>query len=196
MPFECVPLEQNTPEWHRWRRGGLGASDVPCLMGEDPWKSEATLTQEKFHPRIGGRTNAAMGRGIALEPLARASYCELRKVTVRPSCVQSRSHPWMRASLDGLNEDERLVVEIKCGESCYKKTAVVGRVPHYYYGQLQHILAVLQYYSIDFWCYSPGKRPIRLEVRRDDSYIRRLIEREKEFWDSIGPSVLKQMSTN
>ena len=27
-------LRQNTPEWHHWRRQGLGASDAPIIMGE------------------------------------------------------------------------------------------------------------------------------------------------------------------
>jgi putative phage-type endonuclease len=193
MPFQCIPLEQDTPEWHRWRSAGIGASDAPCLMGENPWKSAAALTHEKLHPRAGGRTNAAMERGKTLEPIARASYCESRKITVRPSCVQSRSNPWMRASLDGLNEDERLVVEIKCGESCYERTAAGRAVPSFYYGQLQHILAVLEYASIDFWCYSPAKRPLRMEVSRNDRYISRLIARETAFWESIGPSVLGRM---
>jgi hypothetical protein len=115
-----------------------------------------------------------MIRGLALEPAARASYCAARKVTVQPTCVQNRARPWMRASLDGLNARERLVMEMKCGRGCYKRTAFGRAVPDCYYGQLQHILAVLEYASIDFWCYSPGKRAIHLQVSRDERYIGRL----------------------
>lgn len=190
MSFETISLEQNTPEWHRWRRSGIGASDAPCLMGEDPWKSAAALTQEKLFPRSGRSINAAMRRGLALEPVARASYCRVRKIIVHPACVQSSDRPWMRASLDGLNESEKLAVEIKCGLSCYKRTAFGRAVPRCYYGQLQHILAVLDYASIDFWCYSPGRPPLHLVINRDDGYISRLIAREKEFWDFVGPTVL------
>jgi predicted phage-related endonuclease len=25
-------LQQNTPDWHRWRQQGLGASDAPVIM--------------------------------------------------------------------------------------------------------------------------------------------------------------------
>jgi len=188
MSFELIPLEQNTPEWHRWRQDGIGASDAPCLMGEDPWKSAAALRREKLHPRSGGAGNAAMRRGLALEPAARASYCASRNVSVQPACVQNRQNPWMRASLDGLNAQEKRVVEIKCGSSCYKRTAFGRDVPRRYYGQLQHILAVLDYSSIDFWCYSPGRRPLHFEIGRDDEYISRLIAREEEFWESIGPA--------
>lgn len=189
MSFDSLQLEQNSAEWHRWRRGGIGASDAPCLMGENRWKSKAALAHEKLHPRTGGGTSIAMARGLALEPLARASYCEARKIAVQPVCVQNRARPWMRASLDGLNARERLVVEIKCGTGCYKRTAAGRAVPSCYYGQLQHILAVLDYASIDFWCWSPGKRPIRLVIGRDERYIGRLLAREEEFWDLVGPSI-------
>lgn len=186
MAFELIPLDQNTPEWHRWRREGIGASDAPCLMGEDPWKSAAALRREKLYPHAPPIGNAAMKRGLALEPAARAAYCAVTNVTVEPACVQNRRHPWMRASLDGLNAQEQRVVEIKCGASCYKRTAFGRAVPRRYYGQLQHILAVLDYPSIDFWCYSPGRRPLHLEIGRDEGYIRRLLAREKEFWDLVG----------
>ena len=32
-------LQQNTAEWHRWRRQGLGASDAPVIMGDAAFKT-------------------------------------------------------------------------------------------------------------------------------------------------------------
>ena len=32
-------LQQNTPQWHRWRQQGLGASDAPVIMGEAAFKT-------------------------------------------------------------------------------------------------------------------------------------------------------------
>ena len=189
MSFEFVRLEQNTPEWRRWRSSGIGASDAPCLMGEDPWKSASALKREKLYPLSERMSNAAMRRGLALEPAARAAYSAFKAVAVQPACVQSSRYPWMRASLDGLNARERRVVEIKCGASCYKRTASDRTVPRRHYGQLQHILAVLDYSSIDFWCYAPGRRPIHIEIGRNDVYIRRLVAREKQFLDLIAPAV-------
>ena len=184
--FDLIVLEQNTPEWHWWRNQGIGASDAPCVMGEDPWKSVEALRREKLHPKPGGIGTAAMRRGLALEPAARTSYSATRGTVVQSACVQNRRRPWMRASLDGLNAREERVVEIKCGTSCYRRTAAGRTVPRGYYGQLQHILAVLDYSSIDFWCYSPGRRPLLVEIGRDENYIARLIAREQEFWDVLG----------
>lgn len=36
-------LQQNTPEWHRWRMQGIGASDAPVIMGETLFKTPRAL---------------------------------------------------------------------------------------------------------------------------------------------------------
>ena len=36
-------LQQNTPQWHRWRQQGLGASDAPVVMGDAAFKTTRML---------------------------------------------------------------------------------------------------------------------------------------------------------
>jgi putative phage-type endonuclease len=36
-----------TPEWVQWRKGGLGASDLPAVLGLDPYRTEHELWQVK-----------------------------------------------------------------------------------------------------------------------------------------------------
>ena len=36
-------LEQNTPEWLRWRMEGIGSSDAPVIMGEAAFKTRRLL---------------------------------------------------------------------------------------------------------------------------------------------------------
>jgi putative phage-type endonuclease len=177
--FEIVELEQSTKKWHIWRAEGIGASDAPAIMNENPWKSQSEVKREKLNPTLGRPMNAAMERGTQLEPIARASYCDRVGFTVYPACIQSVTYPWMRASLDGLSVEKGKVVEIKCGESVYKKAARFRQVPNYYYGQLQHALAILGYASVDFWCFLPGYEAILLEVPRDESYIVNMITEEE-----------------
>jgi predicted phage-related endonuclease len=78
------------------------------------------------------------------------------------------------------------VVEIKCGESAYRKTASTRSVPDYYFGQLQHILAVTGNSSIDFWCWLPGRSGVLVPVEKDADYIETMIDREHEFWSRVG----------
>jgi putative phage-type endonuclease len=184
MPYHKIPHTQGSDAWLAWRRGGIGGSEAPAIMGENPWKSRARLLAEKVgEPRY--YSNAAMERGTALEPVARARYEAVLGITVEPACVQSTRLDWLRASLDGLAPDGSTVVEIKCGESVHRHALTKRTVPRYYYGQLQHILAVTELPHIDFFCYLPAQPEVHLRVQRDRAYIERLLEAEAAFWAEI-----------
>jgi len=49
MSFYLIDdLEQGSSEWHAWRKGVIGASDAPKIMGENPWGSRSSLLDEKL----------------------------------------------------------------------------------------------------------------------------------------------------
>lgn len=191
MPFTIVELEQGTADWLKWRKGGIGASDAPAIMGENPWKSARALLREKQTEYHGAGTarswtgNSAMARGTALEPQARSHYVRQTGKQVAPACLQSARYPWLRASLDGIDTAAGHVVEIKCGEKVHAHTAQNQFPPRYYIGQLQHILAVTGYAAIDFWCWLPGRAPELVVVARDADYIDRMLEAEARFWETV-----------
>jgi putative phage-type endonuclease len=126
-----------------------------------------------------------MARGTALEPEARRAYIAQCGKPVQPACLQSNAYDWLRASVDGITPNLDAVVEIKCGESVYRKTSLSGCAPDYYYGQFQHILAVTGLPAIDFWCYLPGRPEVLVPVERDDRYIERLLDAEFRFWTQV-----------
>lgn len=183
--YDVVNLQQGTIEWLEWRNNGIGASDAPVIMGENPWKSPADLLLEKLGTAKKFEGNAAMARGTALEPEARKRYEAISKICVAPACLQSNKHKWQRASVDGLAASGNTVVEIKCGESVYRRTVNSRQVPSYYIGQLQHILAVTDLPHIDFFCWLPNLPEIHLHINRDDRYIARLFVAEQAFWQQL-----------
>jgi putative phage-type endonuclease len=180
-----LQFTQGTAEWLEWRNKGIGASDAPTIMGENPWKTITELLLEKRGRARRSEGNAAMARGTALEPEARQAYISQTGKWVEPACLQSGAYEWLRASVDGITPELDAVVEIKCGESVYRNTAANGCVPDHYYGQLQHILAVTGLPLIDFWCYLPGCPTVLVPVERDDGYIGRLLEAEFKFWAEV-----------
>ncbi len=181
MSYTIVHLEQGTKEWLEWRSQGIGASDAPSIMGENPWKSPTDLLKEKCEGKT-STLNAAMIRGNELEPEARKRFETKVGVSFAPACLQSLKYEWLRASLDGFAQDGSAVVEIKCGESVYRKTSTSRTVPGYYYGQLQHILSITNLQSIDFYCYLPERPECHLRITRNDDYIKRLLDAEYLFW--------------
>ena len=184
--FSLVDLEQGTSEWLAWRHQGIGASDASTIMGENRFESPSGLLHQKRGPVIlDSFQNEAMALGTKLEPVARKLYIEKTGKDVRPVCVQSSRYDWLRASLDGLSVNQDAVVEIKFGASVYRKVSQSHSVPDYYYGQLQHILAVTGLDSLDFWCYWPDNPALLLPVERDDTYIEHLLSKELEFWNLV-----------
>jgi len=180
-----LDLKQGSREWLAWRHDGIGASYAAAIMGENPWKDAEELLAQKCDALQQAPATKAMRRGTALEPVARRAYSKLTGRSLRSVCLQSSRYPWMRASLDGLSSCGSHAVEIKCGASAYNTTAATNAPPSYYYGQLQHTLAVTGLDGLDFCCYWPGMPEIILHVERDNEYILRLLEAEAVFWQRV-----------
>lgn len=182
--FIKLDFDQSTDEWLSWRRGGIGASDAPVVMGLSPWQKDGELLLLKTGQQSERPANDAMQRGKRLEPMARLAYVKHTGIEVAPVCVQSREHPWMRASLDGLSADGRHVLEIKCPGEKDHRLAASGSVPEKYFPQLQHILAVTGLGEIYYWSFRFDSTAL-LKVVRDESFIAGLLEKEVAFWTRV-----------
>ena len=187
--FTVVNHQQGSDAWREWRRNGIGASDASTIMGENRFKSVSAILREKIGTARDFSQNAAMARGTKLEPEARRLYVAKTGREVHPACLQRTRYDWLRASLDGLAIKHDAVVEIKCGQSAYRTTSQTRTVPDYYYGQMQHILAITGLDTIDYWCYWPGRPPLLIPVPRNPSYIERLLNTELEFWNRVQRSI-------
>jgi putative phage-type endonuclease len=181
-PYQIIPLVERTPEWWDWRRAGVGSSDAAAILGEKRARSVERLLLDKQQPRKDSARHFEQARSATRERQARAHYCQTAGITVQPTCLQSIARPWQRASLDGLSADGERAVEIKCGKATYATTAARQRPARHHFPQLQHILAVAGLPVMDYWCYCPPHPPLRLEVRRDEAYIQRLLAAEEVFW--------------
>jgi len=184
-PYLIISLVERTPAWWDWRRAGVGSADAATILDEKPASSVERLLLEKQQSRPDSARHFEQARSAARERQARAHYCREVAIAVQPTCVQNLARPWQRASLDGLSEDGQRAVEIKCGRSAYDYTAARQRPPRHHYPQLQHILAVTELPVIDYWCYCPPHPALRLEVRRDEPYIERLLAAEAAFWQRL-----------
>ncbi len=136
-------LHQNTPEWHRWRMQGIGASDAPVIMGETAFKTPRTLWSIKTGRMQEDPAGPAARRGRELERFARRAYERQTGIQMEPLCLVHQEFEWMRASLDGLSFDGSTLLEIKCPLSLRDRaSAQQGRIPSQYHAQLQHQLEV------------------------------------------------------
>jgi putative phage-type endonuclease len=178
-------LEQGTDEWRAWRKGVIGASDAPKVMGENPWGSRESLMNEKLGLVPEFKGNSKTREGNSLEGDARDSLAKKFKMKIEPTIVQDSSEPFLAASLDGICNKLENIFEIKAGVKAYEHTQINRSVPSYYIGQLQHMLMVTQMDSLTYAVYRPGLQLLTLEVNRNESYIKRLRKKEKEFVEEL-----------
>lgn len=138
MMSAIVQLVQGSPAWHEHRAKYRNASETAIVMGDSPWMTPYQL----WELRTGRRkpeVNAAMARGTALEPQARAAYEALTGHVMQPLVLVEGDYS---ASFDGLTFDGSLLLEIKCPvkgkESTLWRHVAQGEIPAHYRWQLEH----------------------------------------------------------
>jgi putative phage-type endonuclease len=177
-------MQQGTEEWISLRRTKIGASDAPVIMGVSPWKTKMQLWKEKCGFYIDKQQSSFMKRGLALEDEARNYYFLMTGLSVLPDVVIHPTISYMMASLDGITEDKKHIVEIKCPGQKDHETALSGKIPEKYYPQLQHQLAVCGLSEMDYLSYD-GQSGVIIKCERDNEYINKLLEEQKAFWHCV-----------
>lgn len=176
-------LAQNSPEWLEFRKTKIGASDAPIIMETSPWKTPYQLWEEKMGVRESPVT-AAMQRGTNMEEEARWVFEEMIGIQVFATVKIHPTLDWMMASLDGIDVEERHIVEIKCPGAMDHGKAMDGVVPDKYYPQLQHQMAVTGLDGAFYFSYTRSSSKI-IEVQRDDKYISEMIQKERQFYNHM-----------
>ncbi len=182
--MKIIELEQGSPEWLAWRKTVITATDCPAIMGSSPWATAYKCWQRKLSLVEEQKSNEAMERGKRLEPKARAQFIERYGINMTSLVVESSEFNFLGASLDGLSDCHRFVLEIKCGGSNLHRQAGEGYIPPYYVDQIQHQLLVTGaekafYYSFD------GEDGIMLEVFPDKDFQARFMPKAREFWKCV-----------
>lgn len=107
--MQLVSLQQSTPEWLEWRRGGITASDISCLFGSNPWKTEWRLWAEKsgIEAEDDIEGNPYVRRGRMFEHMLRERIASDRRIGLFPVCATHDTHRRIRASLDAIDPQRR-----------------------------------------------------------------------------------------
>ncbi len=166
----AVPL-QNTPEWVAWRRGGIGASEIPAILGDDPYRSEYELALLKRGDMAPEPSNPAMEWGHRVQRMALAAHAEESGLRIRNvrTTLTSKRYPHVYASLDGRVVGERRGIEVKL-------TRVWEEPPRRVVIQCQVQMAVADLESVDVVRVGMGyQAPAVYRILRDDQLIDELL---------------------
>lgn len=184
MTFIIIDVEQGSPEWHALRKEKIGASSTPAILGLCPWTKAKTLWSQLLGVIPQKETTPAMSRGTTLEPLARECFNQSTGFDMKPAVVVSIEHPWMMASLDGMNLEKEILLEIKCPGIKTINMAMEGKIPLNYQVQIQHQFAVTGFDQGYYYCFD-GDQGIAISINRDNEMIDRIINEGYRFYQSL-----------
>jgi putative phage-type endonuclease len=181
-------MEQNSTEWHVMRRGKIGASDAPIILGLSPWQTPYGLWEYKMG-YTENQDNPATLKGKALEPVARMNYesevkklFNLNKFESPPKIVTHETIPYIMASLDGFHEQTKTILEIKCPGKETHEMAKAGKVPDYYLAQLQHQMLAANANLVHYYSFFENNGAL-VSVCRDNVFItEKLMPALEKFW--------------
>ena len=181
-----MDIEIGSTEWKELRRSKITATDAASILGigfltpYQLWLRKITGEEEKDNP--------AMERGRRLEEEARAIFQEKMIYEVKPMVVLHPKHPWLMATLDGVNLEHSVLLEIKCpGNKNHEIAAWDGEVPPMYYAQMQHQMMVTGIKKGVYMSYHPGhvKPVVYLDVHEDTKFIEEMFEKEQAFYEHM-----------
>ena len=185
-------------EWLKWRKRGIGGSDVSCLLGINKWKSEIELwldkTNQTNEPPV---ENEAIEWGNIMEPVIRNHFAEITGKTVveLKAMLQHPEYPFMLADVDGITVDDDnnpAILEIKTASE-YKRSDWDEGVPAYYETQVQHYLCVTGVKKAYVAVLIGGNSFKIYEVDADEEIQSMLIAVEKNFWNKVQNMIRPEM---
>lgn len=177
-------------EWLKYRKRGIGGSDVAALLGISKWTSAVALWLDKTNQtNEPEEVNEAMRWGQLLEPVIREQF---RQITGRPvvevkAILQHPQYPFMIADIDGLTVDEDgapAILEIK-NVSEYKRSEWSQGVPAYYQTQVQHYLLVTGVQKAYVIALFGGNSSGVYTVQADPEVQQMLVQVESDFWSKV-----------
>lgn len=179
-------------EWLKHRRLTIGASDVPTIIGVNPYKSAYTLWAEKTGRIEQTESTIAARMGLALEDFIEELYEEQTFRTLYGGGLCVHNHPerrWLTCTPDRYTRDEEYkidrVVELKTiGENAARKL-IDGQPPIAYQVQLQIQMEILGCDVGDLACLI-GNRDFQIfEFQRHDKLIQGVIAKCERFYQHM-----------
>ncbi len=177
-------------EWLRWRKKGIGGSDVSAILGINKWTSTLELWLDKIDQKAEAtEANDAMVWGTILEPVIRERFATVTGKAVMEvnAMLQHPDYPFMIADVDGVTTDDSgnpAILEIK-NVSEFKRDDWAEGVPIYYQTQVQHYLCVTGLAKAYVAVLIGGNSFCIYEVNADPEVQQMLIAVERDFWSMV-----------
>lgn len=181
--MKIVDFEQGSAEWLNWRRSLLTATDAAVLLGHSPYVTRFQGWQRKLGLIPEQAMNSAMQRGRDDEPIARQMFIEQYGINMTPVCIESEIYNYLGASLDGLSDCKRFILEVKSQN--IQRIKDFG-IPEMHMDQMQHAMMATDGYAQRCYYVSIWNKEIYvLEVDASGAWKEFYLPEAKKYWECI-----------
>ncbi len=186
--MKIYKVEQGSEEWLKLRREHVCATDTGIILGVNPWnKNIYKLYQEKMDEGAGFFETEHMRKGKENEIVAREKFNQESEYVFVPQVGESDHFPYLLASLDGLNFDGDINLEIKSFDTKGYEKALNTDIPPHYMTQVQTGLIVNdQAKKCIYLCsnWETGEYFVR-DVFPNIEMQNKIIQTAHTFWDYV-----------
>ena len=194
-----LDVEQLSEEWFAARCGIPTGSNFDKIVTS---RGAPSTQSKQYMYKLAGETiigikeetyqNAAMQRGIEIEPEARGLYELMNDVEVDlVGLCYPDEHRDFSCSPDGLVGEEG-GLEIKCPLiHTHVEYLLNGKLPTKYVQQVQGSMLISGRKWWDFMSYYPGLKPLVVRVERDEKFIAKLKSELDKFCNELKAVVQK-----
>lgn len=188
--MKIINLKPHTAEWHEWRNGGIGSSDIAAIVGKSPFKTAKELYQEKTGCNYTIRENPYITRGLRFEEAGRLSLEKIMNQEFTPLCIEDDKCSIFHASLDGycFKTDESLEVKVP-GKKNWE-ISNEGSIPEYYQIQMQWQMSISGHSYMYYVVYNPEENDcIYIKYEGDKKWQEELRREANIFWENMKKNI-------
>jgi len=191
------PEGQSGDAWLKWRKTGIGASDIGVLMGSNTYKTIFKLWNEKSGFEKDAPMNPAIAHGIKNEPIAREWINKDQNINLTPICLEDVDNSHFKASLDGYDPEKKVLCEIKCpvSKSILDKAKDSQVVPKYWIDQVQWQIMICKPVRafIAVWDHRT-KDCTTVEIFAKPDVQKKMRKKANDFWRSVEVGIVPKAS--
>ena len=188
--FIVLDIEQGSKEWLAVRKSYIGGSDAGIVMDASPYTTPFQLWQDKLSLILDKEVTPNMMAGKKVEPIVRAEIANELGIDFDNPVIVSKSVPFMLASLDGIDESCKIIMEIKLvGQELYDKIMKTNQIPEHHMYQIQHNLRVSMAEYCLYVVTSRDGEHYTLRIEPNQNIIDELIKNEEEFYNDTNRAI-------
>lgn len=195
-----LSADASRAEWLEARRKGIGASDVPAILGVSDYGTPRSVYHDKRGEAVDDANEASLWGTVLEEPIAREWARRNRSVVRRVGLVAHVDDPELMCTLDRHvtecplpdSRREQCALEVKA-RSAFKANRWHATLPDDITGQMLWQIAVTGYDHLHYAILVGGNDYRQGVVRREDHEptIRHIVTACKRYWNEfVVPGVL------